>query len=654
MLFKLTKESEVLLQERVRTSRIIGSDKTLVLHGGGNTSVKGEIIDHTGKRVKALFVKGSGSDLATIDENGFTALRLDDLLRASSIEQMTDLEMTEYFKDSMVAPDQPSPSVETFLHAFVPFEFVDHSHADYILAITNTDLTNDNILDILGRDILIMDYVPPGFPLAKEFMKLANNYNLSEYKGVVLRKHGLITWGKTAQESLDRHLEIVNRAKDEINKRFNGMGKLELEKDKIDNIITNLPKIRGKLSSKKRKILNVDLKPEIIWFSTLPEAEEFQSLGPATPDMIIRTKFEYVYANSIEELPEKIEKYAARYEEDYKEFINGKYPMHDPYPNVIIIKGLGMITSSTNKKEAKIVSELMEHSIYVNLAAKSFGKNKFISKKEGFEMEYWSLEEAKFSKIRRQEFEGYVGVVTGAASGIGKSTFIKFYENGIIPVGLDLDLKILDLSKSLGNYSMGIVCDITKENEVTEAFNRIVLEYGGLDIVFNNAGYLHPAKIEEITLDDLMKHINVNSIGTFLITREAFKIMKAQNIGGNFVFNITKNLTNPGAGMLSYGSSKAFAAQVAKYVMIEGGPYKIRSNIINPDKIFKDSKIWEGGVLENRAKTKGMTVEEYKKSNLLKIEVLPEHVANVVIALIKDDTFGATTGAMIPVDGGII
>jgi len=654
MLFKLTEETKLLLQERVRTSRIIGSDKTLVLHGGGNTSVKGEVIDHTGKNVKALFVKGSGSDLATIDENGFTALRLDDLLRASTIDQMTDLEMTEYFRDSMISPEQPSPSVETFLHAFVPFEYVDHSHADYILAITNTTLNNDRISEILGKDVLILDYVPPGFPLAKEFMKLAKNYNLSDYKGVVLRNHGLITWGKTAQESLDRHLEIVNRARNEINKRFKGMGKLELSGSQIEDLIKNLPTIRGKLSANRRKILNVNLNPEIIWFSTLPEAEEFQSLGPATPDMIIRTKFEYVYAHSIEEVPEKIERYASKYEEDYKEFINGKYPMHDPYPNVIIIKGLGMITSSNSKKEARIISELMEHSIYVNLAAKSVAKNKFITKKEAFEMEYWSLEEAKFKKARKPEFEGYVGLVTGAASGIGKSTFIKFHENGITPIGIDIDPRIADLSKEIGSHSMGIVCDITKEKEVMNAYNRIVLEYGGIDVVFNNAGYLHPAKIEEITIDDLMKHINVNSVGTFLITREAFKIMKKQNIGGNFIFNITKNLTNPGAGMLSYGSSKAFAAQVAKYVMIEGGPFKIRSNIINPDKIFKDSKIWEGGVLENRAKTKGMTVEEYKRSNLLRIEVLPEHVANVVIALLREDTFGATTGAMIPVDGGLI
>ncbi len=653
MIFKLSSETEKMLKERVETSHKLGSDKSLVLYGGGNTSVKGEVMDHTGKNVRALFVKGSGSDLSNIDESGFTALRLEDLLAASKIDFMTDLEMVEYFRSSMIFPDQPAPSVETFLHAFVPFKFVDHSHADYILAVTNTDLSDDEILELLGNDILIIPYVPPGFPLAKKFMELSKNVDLSQYKGLIMRNHGLLTWGDTAEISFRNHVEIVNRARNIINGKFRGFGEKEISNDKISKIIDILPKIRGSLSKKNKKILHVNISPKMIWFSDTEEAKEFRSLGPATPDMVIRTKFDYLYLEKLEDAVEEIERYSQTYSEYYNQYISGKYPMHDPYPNVIIVKGYGMITSSNSKKEAMIISELMEHTIFVNLAAKSLGKNRFIPRKEGFEMEYWSLEEAKFKKQKKAPFQGYVGVVTGAASGIGKVTVQKFLENGITTAGLDIDQKIEELSNNSKNESLGLICDISDEARVKEAFGKIIMTYGGIDVVFNNAGYLHPSKLEEITLDDMMKHIMINSVGTFLVTRESFILMKKQGIGGNFVFNITKNINYPGAGMASYGSTKAFAAQLAKYVMLEGGPFGIRSNVINPDKIFRESKIWEGGVLENRAKTKGMTVEEYKKSNLLRVEVLPEHVANVVIELLRDEVFGATTGAMIPVDGGV-
>ncbi len=653
MRFNISEDQLKLLNERVETSRRIGSDNKLVLHGGGNTSVKLNIRDHTGKEIYALFVKGSGSDLSNIDQDGFTALRMSDLLEAKNIVEMTDLEMVSYLRKCMLDPDQASPSVETFLHAFIPYRFVDHSHADFILSITNTELTDQEISDIFNGRVIILQYTPPGFDLAKSFANILKKYDLSKFDGAILRNHGLLTWGDTSEESYNRHIFITSLAEKFVRSKWAGIPQGNAREDSDELMLSLLPKIRGLLSKNKRKILNWDKSPEIIGYSELNLAKNMSSLGPATPDMLIRTKMDYLYVEDINNIEYLINSYAEKYRSEFEQYIGSNYPMHDPYPSVILIKSIGLITAGTSKKEALIIRDLALHTFRVTHSAASISKNKFISRREAFLMEYWSLEEAKLKKKKELPLQGYIGLVTGAASGIGKATFARFIEEGITTVGADISPKIKEMNQKFGSNSLGLIMDISDEKSVKDGIRNIILNFGGIDVVFNNAGYLHPADIEDIETEDMMKHININALGTFLVTRETFRIMKIQNIGGNFVFNITKNLTNPGKGMASYGSTKAFAAQLSKYVTIEGGKYGIRSNIVNPDKIFKDSAIWDNGVLENRAKAKGISVEEYKKGNLLHIEVLPEHVANVVLELIKDNIFGATTGAMIPIDGGV-
>lgn len=653
-----SKESAVKsdLETRVDFSHKLGADSSLVLHGGGNTSVKRMEKDHAGRNLMVLRVKGSGSDLATITEKGFTGLRMSDMSAAESIDSMTDQQMVDYMKRSMVDPSEPSPSVESFLHAFIPHKFVDHSHSDAILSLTNTNLTGEEIEKIIPHT-MVVPYYPPGFKLARAILSKIKSMP-SDTEGIILTNHGLFTFGETGEESYERHIRIVKSAEEFAkSKAGDNIYEKKYTEIKEEPVFKLIPEIRGLLSKHRKKILHIENRGVGKLISTSAEAEEFSDLGPATPDMIIRTKFEYAYIPDISQAVSVIEKFIEKYQKDYSEFIEG-FEMHDPSPSIVVIRGFGFITAGISQKEAEIVRDQFVHSMKVNSTAKRVAGNRFISRKQAFDMEYWPLEEAKLKKFKPKFLQGSISIVTGSANGIGLEIARKLSENGSVVVACDMSPDTEAVSKKLqketGSPVFPAFVDISKEENVNSMFKEVILKYGGADILVNNAGVLKSSPLHELSVDELDLHYNVNSRGTFLMTRETFKILKEQKLGGNIVFNITKNLTNPGPGMLSYGSSKAFAAHICHYVAKEGGKYGIRANIINPDKIFKGSKIWENGILESRAKAKGQTVEQYKTQNLLRREVLPEHVANVVLSLVNEEIYGATTDAMIPVDGGII
>ena len=643
------------LDQRVYSSHLLGSVPDLVLHGGGNTSVKTEETLHTGKKASVLRVKGSGSDLATIKRDGFTGLRMDDLIYAKIIPGMSDQEMIDFMKKRMVDPSEPSPSVETFLHAFLPFKFVDHSHADSILAITNRNVSEEEIRSIFGN-VVVIPYFPPGFELARSVLERLGSIG-PETEGIILEKHGLFTFGDSAKESYERHIRIVTTAEEFINKNVRGnIFTSKFGESSLELLTDSLPAIRGMLSKRSKKILHLDTSPEAMEIASSEEAEKFTGRGPATPDMIIRTKHDYLYCSDLEQLGKQIVEYEKKYEEEYRRYVSD-FPMHDPFPPVIVVRGTGIITSGISEKEAVIVRDQFVHSMKVNSIAERLSGQKFISLQQSYSMEYWTLEEAKLKKFKPMSLQGCISVVTGAANGIGYVAALKLAQNGSAVVVCDIDPEISRRAQEIEAETKSpvfpYVLDISSEQAIRDMFRRIRKEFGGVDIVFNNAGILKSAPIEELDVKDLDRHYAIIGRGSFLISQEAFRIMKEQGIGGNIVFNITKNLTNPGPEMTSYGASKAFAAYVCHYVAKEGGKYGIRANIINPDKVFKGSKIWENGVLEARARAKGQTVEEYKTQNLLRREVLPEHVANVLLALVNEEAFGATTDAMIPVDGGV-
>lgn len=645
-------ESRDDMAERIYTSRLLGHEEDLVLHGGGNTSLKRNEKDHTGKTLTVLRVKGSGSDLSSIDENGFTGLRMDDLLSASSISSMTDQEMMDFLNKSKINPSEPSPSVESFLHAFIPYRFVDHSHADAILSLTNTDMPEKKIREILGN-VFVVPYIPPGFTLARELFKHIDD--IKKCEGIVLSKHGLFTFSDSARESYERHINIVTRAERYIKENASGdfTGQYEMKEVSASFIAS----LRGKLSRRIRKVLLVNRSKEAVKIACSREAQDFCRFGPATPDMLIRTKYDFLYIDDHENMNELIEKYARNYQNEFSSYVKD-FPMHDPFPSVIVVRGFGIITAADSIKECKIIMDQAIHSFRVDLVSNQLGKHEFIGKKDAYWMEYWPLEEAKLKKKVRKKFQGYISLVTGAASGIGLETFRKMAENGVSVIACDIDPSLGEIctkmEKETGSPNRSFITDLSDVRSVGNMMDQIPWIFGGIDVVFSNAGILKSQFIEDVDVPTLDLHYSINGRAPFLITQRAMGIMKEQGIGGNLIFNITKNLTHPGPGMLSYGSSKAFAAHVCHYAAKEGGRFGIRANIINPDKIFRNSKIWENGVLEARAKAKGQTVEEYKTQNLLHVEVLPSHVANMVLAMMDDDIFGATTDAMIPVDGGIL
>lgn len=649
--------SAELIAERVEFSRKLGVQKDIVLHGGGNTSVKTVENDHTGRVIDVLRVKGSGSDLATIDSHGFTGLRMDDLLAAMNIESMSDVEMAAYLRKSMIDPSEPSPSVETFMHAFLPQRFVDHSHADAILVITNTKLS-DSEISSLFPDVIVIGYHQPGFKLARSFLNSVRNIPEGT-RGVILRKHGLFTFGETGEESYRRHMEIVEEARKILSGKVTGnVFDSAYPKSESEKFLDEIRVIRGSLSVNSRKILLLNRSREAVEIACSSQAEKFSSSGPATPDMLIRTKYDYLYVPDEEGVIKRIQEYAEKYTRGYEKYVNGRYPMHDPFPSIIVIRGFGIITSAISRNECRIIMDQFMHSIQVNAMAEKFAGHSFISQEESYEMEYWPLEEEKLKKVKPKPLQGKISIVTGAASGIGYTSARELSINGSLVFALDLSEDVMGAAKKLseetGNEVIGIRCDVSREEDVISAFRKVVEESGGVDILFNNAGILRSASIESLKISDLDQHYNVNARGAFLMTREAFRIMRDSSLGGNIVFNITKNLLHPGPEMLSYGSTKAMAAQMCHYVAKEGGKYGIRANIINPDKVFRGSLIWENGVLEARAKAKGQTVQEYKTANLLRREVLPEHVARILLSLVDEDIFGVTTDAMIPVDGGVL
>jgi len=659
----------------VYASRLIGAETSLVVWGGGNTSIKLAERDYRGREVRVLRVKGSGSDLKSIEKRHFPGVRMDDVLALLERQDMGDQEMVDYLAHALQEPASPRPSIETLLHGFLPAEAVIHTHADAIVSLTNNDHAAVVLREIYGAEVIALPYRRPGFLISREVAETFGRH--PKAKALLLEKHGTICWGATVKEAYLSTVDLISRAEEAIAHRAKGrvrFGSVAVpaaspeERRKIALAVG--PVLRGVVGRERRVVMGFDDAPDVLEFSCSTEAAALSRIGPATPDHTIYTKRLPCFA-AVDDprdpaaVAEAIKAAVERFVDDYTTYVKagGGTAPADPFPRVITVAGLGMFTTGKDRRTAGIVSDIYHHTISVLGAATSFGAYVSLSAQEAFDVEYWPLELYKLSQAPpEKELARRIVLVTGGASGIGRAAALRLAAEGAHVVVGDLDAagarKVADeVVAAVGPArAIGLGMDVASEASVRSAFEEAVLAYGGLDIVVSNAGIAHSSPVDEMTLADWERSFAVNSTGHFLVAREGMRVLKAQGLGGAFVFVATKNVMSPGKDFAAYSAAKAAEAQLAKVLALEGGPHGIRSNIVNPDAVFRDSKLWSEDVRRERARAQGISVEQledfYRKRNILAAPILPEDVAEAVLFLASERS-AKTTGCTITVDGGV-
>jgi len=659
----------------VYASRLVGAETSLVVWGGGNTSIKVTERDHRGREGPVLRVKGSGSDLKSIQRKDFPAVKMDDILALLDRQDMGDQEMVAYLAHGLVEPGGPRPSIETLLHGFLPAYAVVHTHADAIVSLTNNDHAAEALSSVYGQDVIALAYRRPGFRISKDVADAIAAR--PEARALVLERHGTITWGATVREAYEATIRLISRAEEAIASRRAGRrvfgGPRVPVLDAAARRATALavaPRLRGCLSGKRRVVIAFDDAPRVTEFASSAAAPEVSQVGPATPDHTIFTKRVACLTDVAEgpaALAETIEKGVARYAEDYTRYFEAHRfegaELTDPLPRVVLIPGLGMFTAGKDRKTAAIVSDIYHHTIDVMGNALAFGAYVSLSPREAFDVEYWPLELYKLTLAPpERELARRIALVTGGAGGLGRAIARRLAAEGAHVVVTDLDeggaRKVAEeIATGVGSgRALGLRMDVTSEASVREAFDETVLAYGGLDILVSNAGVAHSAPVAQLALADWERSFAVNSTGHFLVAREAIRILMTQGLGGALVFVATKNVMSPGKDFAAYSAAKAAEAQLAKVLALEGAPHGIRSNIVNPDAVFQDSSLWSAEVRRERAAAQGIAVEQleefYRKRNLLGARILPEDVAEAVLFLASDRS-AKTTGCTITVDGGV-
>jgi len=661
----------------VYASRLVGAEPSLVLWGGGNTSLKVTEPDLLGRPIRVLRVKGSGSDLKSIVARDFPGVALEPVLALLERADMDDQEMVSYLARCLQEPDSPRPSIETLLHGFLPFEAVIHTHADAIVALTNNARGREVVQEVYGKDVVLVPYRRPGFLLSKE---VAEGVRATpRARGVILEKHGLITWGGALKEAYLATIDLVTQAEEAIRVAARGRRPSGTPRRKAldaparrDLAVALAPVLRGAASRGRRVLLRYDDSEPILEFVGSPEAARLSQVGPATPDHTIHTKRLPLFVavedpadldGLTEAVRDQVEAFAGAYTEYFEAHRFPGAALLDPYPRVILIPGLGMFTTGKDARAALIAAEIYRRTVWVLGAASAFGPYASLAPEEAFDVEYWPLELYKLAKAPpEKELARRIALVTGGASGIGRAVARRLAQEGAHVVVADLDrpgaeqvARELEARHGAGR-ALGVAMDVTAEASVGSAVQSAVLAYGGLDIVVSNAGVAPVGAIDQMALEEWARSLAVNATGHFLVAREALRVLKAQGLGGSFVFVATKNVMAPGKEFAAYSAAKAAEAQLAKVLAIEGGPHGIRANIVNPDAVFRDSRLWSEEVRAERARAHGIAPGEleefYRRRNLLGVPVLPEDVAEAVLFLASDRA-AKTTGCTLTVDGGV-
>ena len=669
---------------RTYSSRLLGAEESLVLHGGGNSSVKGTHTSLLGERVPAIYVKASGYSMAAIEPNGHPGLDLAYLRKLRALPELSDEQMLDEFRTHLLEARAPTPSLESLVHAFLPPKYIDHTHADAILALTNQTHGKELVKEALGERVVVLEYVRPGFELAKA--AAAAFEAAPGRKAMVWMRHGLLTWGETARESYETMIELVTRAEEFLAKRaakplaVKVSTTLSIAQERLPRVA---PVVRGLLAQPTedadqpylRVILQPLLSREVLDFVDSERAREIALTPPLTSDHLIRTKAwplwidapDYGDADKLRaQISQAIQEYSAAYDA-YVERHAARLPEGltrlDSLPRVVLMPGLGALCAGKDVGAAKVARDITAHTLAVKAQVAAMGTYEGLPEAELFDMEYQSFQHAKLGGGAELPLARHVALVTGAAGAIGSAISQELLENGChvavtdLP-GDNLDSLAHELKATFGDRVLGIPLDVTDPDSVARAFAAVIQTWGGMDLIVANAGIAMVCALTEMNLDSFRKFERVNVEGTLLVIAEAARHFRLQGTGGDIVLVSTKNVFAPGAKFGAYSATKAAAHQLARIASLELAEIGVRVNMVSPDAVFshggRKSGLWaEVGPDRMRARgldEKGLE-EYYRQLNLLKAKVTAKHVAKAVLFFATRQT--PTTGATLPVDGGL-
>ena len=655
------------LAVRTYTTRLLGSDPKMVLHGGGNTSVKTTVKDQLGDDVDVICIKGSGWDMGVIEPAGLPAVRLEPLRKLRKLDKLSDEDMVNYQRINLLDSSAPNPSVETLLHAFLPHKFIDHVHSTAVLALTDQPDNKALVHEVYGDRVAYVPYTIPGFALAKAVAEVFDKHPKAE--GLVLLQHGIFTMGDTAEQAYGRMIEFVTMAEERLK-----LQRKTLAQAKLPSNIASLPEIapilRGAVAiekhatagTAKRQLLDFRTNPQILNYVNGAELARYSQVGVVTPDHTIRTKNWPVIVPAPEsgkleqwtkDVHEAVAAYVARYHRYFEEN-NAKSAVKkkelDPLPRVILVPGVGMFGVGGSAKDAAIAADIAENAVAVITDAEAMGEYRSISEFDMFEVEYWSLEQAKLGKSNEKSLARQVAVITGGGSGIGAATARAMAKEGAEVAVLDRDLEAAKaVAKKIGGKALAVECDVTQPQSIRAAFDAVVSAFGGVDIVVSNAGAAWQGTIGEVDDEILRKSFELNFWAHQAVAQQATRIMQAQGTFGVLLFNTSKQAVNPGKDFGPYGLPKAATLFLVKQYALDHGKDGIRANAVNADRIR--SGLLTDDMVAARSKARGLSEADYMAGNLLKREVTAEDVADAFVYLA---TATKTTAAVVTVDGGNI
>ena len=634
---------------RVYSSQLLGQDYDLVLRGGGNTSVKGELQNVFGETESVLFVKGSGWDLRTIEAAGFPAVKMDHLLRLGELDSLSDSEMMRQLRLALLDPTAPTPSVEAILHALIPHKYVDHSHADAVVTISNSPDGEAMLQEIYGDEVLILPYAMPGFILAKQVAQATASVQWSSLRGIVLLHHGIFTFDEDAQASYSAMVELVSKAEQYLDEK---MGTAELAAatyapDAEDCL--QLSRLRRSAADVMGSavLLRLESSRQAVGFASLENCHDLATRGPLTPDHTIHTKaFAAIFAD--DPVP-GLKQFQTQYRNFFEKHSDESHQCLDSMPRYGVWRDKGMVYLATNQKRLGIVQDISQHTIKSIQQAQQLGGWQALPSQDLFDVEYWELEQAKLqSSVKAPQFEGKVVVVSGAASGIGRACVQQFVEKGAVVLALDIAKGFADRFESAA--VLPVHCDVTDSVAIDSALRQLVVEFGGIDIVVSNAGSFPASQSLEDMLDSNWESSQQLNLTSHMKLLRACVPFLRNGIDPAVVIVASKNVPAPGPGAAAYSVAKAGLTQMARVAALELGEAGIRVNVLHPNAVY-DTAIWTDEVLASRAHHYGLTVEEYKTLNVLQTVVESKDVA-MAVTLFAGTALAKTTGAQLPVDGG--